>query len=61
MITLAITDANIHQSGKRWHVVHPHNDAILAYCNTREEAVAVREMINDMPRQMRTTMGQEVR
>jgi hypothetical protein len=30
----------------RWHVVHPSNDAILAYCETEEAANAVRDMLN---------------
>lgn len=57
MIQLAITDAKIRtyspSGGSRVLVVHPQNDAILAYCDTEAEARMVREIINDMPRLIR--------
>lgn len=40
MIKLTIAGARVKSmaKGAEWWVVHPCNDAILAYCSTREEA-----------------------
>lgn len=42
MIHIAIANARIEPSsdGTSWWVMHPSNDAILAYCDTRGEADA---------------------
>jgi hypothetical protein len=52
MIHLVIANPDIRRSsigtGERWHVLHPGNDAILAYCNTEEEAKLVCKGLNDL-------------
>jgi hypothetical protein len=50
MIHLIITDADIRPSGAggNYHLRHPMNDAILAYCDTQEEAEIARKGINDL-------------
>lgn len=53
MIAFSICDADIRQHGKQYIVVHPSNGAILAYCQDLEAAKAVRDAINDLPRQLR--------
>lgn len=57
MIKIVIEDADIGRSSTttrvEFIVQHPSNGAILAYCDTKEEAVAVREGINDLARQLR--------
>ena len=61
MISPTIHDAEVKQCGARdgktgeigWAVVHPINGAILAYADTKEEAIVYREAINDLPRQLR--------
>lgn len=52
-IRFSVLDAHVCGSGRDWRVVHPTNDAILAYCDTRAEAVRVLDAINDMPRMLR--------
>lgn len=59
MISPAIHDAKVRPFGSRWIVVHPANDAILAYADTEDEAEHYREAINDLPRQLRS-VGREV-
>lgn len=52
---IVIEDANIIQMSdrsERWILTHPSNGAILAYCDSREEASAIRELINDMRRKL---------
>jgi len=51
---IVIEDADIvHMSDRsEWILKHPSNGAVLAYCDSREEAVAIREMINDMQRKL---------
>ncbi len=57
MIQITIEDADIKQifvgTMVRYTVEHPNNDAVLARCDTRAEAVAVREAFNDLARQLR--------
>lgn len=56
MIKIVIEDAEVKELSSthdRFIVRHPSNDAILAYCDTKEEAVAVCEGINDLARQLR--------
>ena len=61
MLRSIIEDADVKQRGAidaktgkiGWAVIHPSNGAILAYADTEEEAVAYREAINDLPRQLR--------
>lgn len=68
MIQIVVEDAEVSQCGAYdprtkttgWACVHPSNGAILAYCDTEAEAIAVREAINDLARQLRAT-GKEVR
>lgn len=62
-IQIIIEDADVKQCGVRryvdgketvgWAVVHPSNGANLAYCDSEKEARAVRELINDIARQLR--------
>lgn len=68
MIHPVIHDAPVEQCGywdpkvgrTGWAVVHPSNGAILAYADTKEEAAAYRDALNDLPRQLRA-QGVEVR
>lgn len=53
MIVLLTDDARIQQSSLGWLVLHRSNSAVLATCETREEAVTVREAYNDLARQLR--------
>jgi hypothetical protein len=62
MICPVIHDARIEkyettmQSGTvrvSWNVMHPSNGAVLAYCDTEDEAKDYRDAINDLPRQLR--------
>ena len=47
MIHLTITDARKKQNHDgQWWVMHPSNDAILAYCDTEEEADKVISSLN---------------
>jgi DNA-directed RNA polymerase subunit L len=49
MIELEIREARIKESFSNpisYYVEHPCNDAILAYCDTEEEAERVREELN---------------
>jgi len=56
-----IEDAYVKQCGVQdaktgeiyWALVHPSNGAILAYADTKDEAVAYKEAINDIPRRLR--------
>lgn len=41
MISNVVKNAEAERDGSRWHVRHPSNDAILAYCETEREAHAV--------------------
>jgi hypothetical protein len=60
MIRLIITDADVRKSSRDgWLVEHPSNGAILAYCETEDEAKRVRDAINDMARTLRT-VGEKV-
>jgi hypothetical protein len=34
--------------GKEWWVLHPQNDAVLAYCDTEEEADKVITSLNEV-------------
>lgn len=57
MIRLTTDDAEVECSAsvsrsQRWHVVHPGGE-VLAYCDTKKEAVQVREAFNDLARQLR--------
>lgn len=57
MINFTICDPHVRDTGsandpRRWLVV-VWRTTTLAYCSTKEEAVAVREAINDMPRVLR--------
>jgi hypothetical protein len=42
MISIIVTDARIVKHDNEWRVMHPANDAILAYCTTEDEAERVR-------------------
>lgn len=57
MIRPVIHDAEINKAppgvGYTHTVVHPANGAVLAYCDSKEEAVMYREVLNDLPRQLR--------
>lgn len=44
-------------SGKKFYVLHPANNAILAATDTREEAELVVEGLNNYPEAMRRTAG----
>ena len=60
MIRIAMTDANVRKSSRSgWLVEHPSNGAILAYCDTEEEAKRVQDAINDMARVLRE-VGEKV-
>ena len=54
MIRLVIDHVDIRKadSGTQWYVLHPSNDAILAYCNTEEEAGMVRKALNELAAQL---------
>lgn len=67
MIHPVIHDALVQRSGYMtgdgkvgWTVAHPSNGAILAYADTKEEAAAYRDALNDLPRQLRE-QGVQVR
>jgi hypothetical protein len=48
---------------ERWHVLHPSNDAILAYCQTAEEADMVRKGLNRLAAELnapKLTLGQRI-
>lgn len=53
MISLIIERAEVRLSGdgKTYHVIHPSNGAILAYCDTEEEAIDVRSALQSLGRQ----------
>jgi hypothetical protein len=53
MIRPTIHDALVKPYKVGWIVEHPHRGIVLAYCDTRDEAVAYREALNDLPRQLR--------
>lgn len=57
MIQVVIGDARVCEStsGNKacWHVRHPSNDSILAYCDSRDEANTVRDALNTLAEQMR--------
>lgn len=54
MIKSLIEDAKIGQGiPNGWHVIHGGNGAVLAYCDTKAEAEAYREAVNDLPRLLR--------
>lgn len=54
MISPYIHDARVELRGRKtWYVFHPSNDAVLARCDSREEAERYRDAINDLPRQLR--------
>ena len=52
MIRLVIDHVDVRKAdpatGGRWYVLHPSNDAILAYCDTEEEAGMVRKALNKL-------------
>jgi hypothetical protein len=56
MIRLVIDHVDIRQSdskaGGQWYVMHPSNDAILAYCDTKEEAELTRKGLADLAAQL---------
>lgn len=52
MIHMAITRARKDQYHSGWWVMHPSNDAILAYCDTEEEADQVIAALNRLQDQM---------
>lgn len=67
MIRPVIHDAPVERCGvwdvknkTGWAVIHPTNGAILAYCDTKEEAQAYRDALNDIPRQLRE-LGIEIK
>lgn len=63
MINIVIEDGIVkvdENDPDKWVVKHPHNHAVLAYCNFKSEAEAARDMINDMARQLRS-VGHKVR
>jgi len=37
----------------RWHVLHPSNDSILAYCGTQSGADFVKALINDIAKTLK--------
>lgn len=61
-ITFAILDPKISKStSSRWMVIHPTSDVVLAYCDSKRDAEAVVDAINDMPRVIRAAGRGEVR
>jgi len=52
MIRLAIDHVHVREaspgSGGEWWVLHPSNDAILAYCDTKEEAELVSKGLREL-------------
>ena len=53
VIRFAIYDAKIAKDGLKYALAHPSNGAILAYCDTKEEAERARDAINDLALQLR--------
>lgn len=53
-VRIVIEDATIIKMSDKdeWTVVHPSNGSVLAYCGSRAEANAVRELINDIQRKL---------
>ena len=45
---IVIKNARIHKWGNQYTVVHPSNDAILAYCDTEQEAKEVIEALDKL-------------
>ena len=61
MIHLKTNDARVQlQPNGTWTVIHPASDAVLAACDTKEEASVVREAFNDLARQLRA-VGHKVK
>jgi hypothetical protein len=63
MLRSVIEDAAAVQCGTGktgWALVHPNNGSILVYADTKDEALAYKEAINDIPRQLRAA-GFEVK
>lgn len=56
MINIVIEDAvviNLATDITSFAVKHPNNEAILAYCDSKEDAFAFQAAINDLARQLR--------
>jgi hypothetical protein len=56
MIRLVIDHVDVREaspgSGGEWWVLHPSNDAILAYCDTKEEAELVSKGLRELAAQL---------
>lgn len=58
MINIAIKDARVvERTDGGFYVEHPQNDAILAYCDTNDEAKAVVSVLNDLAAQIENILS----
>lgn len=52
MIHFLMENARVEQHGPMWWVLHPTHDVLLASCDTQKDAEALRDLLNDIGRQI---------